>query len=113
MNERWSADNKANRNPYAFLPFGLGPRNCVAMRFAVEEIKIGICHLVQRFRFFRVEETPVIRNIFYVNDVSYKFLIFSGNVPTRQRVLAATTTEKYGRWRRSTINVPILRSEIK
>jgi hypothetical protein len=29
------------------------------MRFAMEEMKIAICTLVQKFQFFPVEETPV------------------------------------------------------
>lgn len=57
--KRWSPENKANRNPYTFMAFGVGPRNCLGMRFALEEMKIAICCLVQKFRFFPVEETPV------------------------------------------------------
>jgi len=56
--DRWSNENKHNLNPYTFLPVGLGPRNCVGMRFAMEELKIALCSLVKRVRFFRVEETP-------------------------------------------------------
>jgi cytochrome P450 family 3 subfamily A len=29
------------------------------MRFALEEMKIAICAVVHKFRFFPVEETPV------------------------------------------------------
>lgn len=57
--ERWSPENKSKRNPYAYMPFGMGPRNCVGMRFAVEELKLAICDLVRKFRFFPVPETPV------------------------------------------------------
>ena len=46
-------------NPNTFLPFGLGPRNCVGMRFAMEELKIALCSVVKKLRFYPVEETPV------------------------------------------------------
>jgi len=56
--DRWNAENKANLDPYAFMPFGAGPRNCIGMRFAMEEIKMVLCHLIKQFKFFPVEETP-------------------------------------------------------
>ena len=56
---RWSNENKANMNPNAYLPFGMGPRNCVGMRFAMEEIKIALCTIVKNFRFFPTDETHV------------------------------------------------------
>ena len=46
-------------DPYAFMPFGMGPRNCVAMRFAQEEVKLVLGAFIKQFRFFPVEETPV------------------------------------------------------
>ena len=57
--DRWSPENKSKLNPYAFLPFGMGPRNCIGMRFAMEELKIALCTLVYKFRYFPVPETPV------------------------------------------------------
>jgi len=56
--DRWSAENKSNLDPSAFMPFGSGPRNCIAMRFALEEVKMVLCSLIKEFRFFPVEETP-------------------------------------------------------
>jgi cytochrome P450 family 3 subfamily A len=56
---RWTPENKAKRNPYSYMAFGTGPRNCIGMRFAMEELKMALCSLVQKFRFFPVEETPV------------------------------------------------------
>ncbi|KZS12472.1 Uncharacterized protein APZ42_022589 [Daphnia magna] len=56
--ERWCAENKAKRNPQSFVAFGLGPRNCFGMRFAMEEMKIAIATMVQKFRIFPVKETP-------------------------------------------------------
>jgi cytochrome P450 len=60
--KRWSPENKINRNPYSFMAFGMGPRNCVGMRFAMEEMKIAICTMVQKFRFYPIDETPVLRS---------------------------------------------------
>ncbi|KAM3826988.1 cytochrome P450 3A24-like [Vipera latastei] len=54
--ERFSKENKESRDPYVFLPFGAGPRNCIAMRFALLVLKMGIVVALQRFRF---KETPI------------------------------------------------------
>ena len=57
--QRWAADNEDKPNPYAYMPFGMGPRNCIGMRFAMEEMKIALSCLVKTLRFFPVDETPV------------------------------------------------------
>jgi len=56
---RWAPENKSKMNPNAWMPFGMGPRNCVGMRFALEEAKLALAVLIKQFRFFPVEETPV------------------------------------------------------
>nr|XP_026496799.1 probable cytochrome P450 9f2 [Vanessa tameamea] len=38
--ERFSDENKHNIDPTAYMPFGLGPRNCIASRFALCELKV-------------------------------------------------------------------------
>ncbi|XP_050238093.1 cytochrome P450 CYP749A22-like [Mercurialis annua] len=43
---------KATKNNItAFVPFGLGPRNCVGMNFALAETKIALCMILQRYSF--------------------------------------------------------------
>jgi cytochrome P450 len=57
--ERFSAEEKAGRHPYTYLPFGLGPRSCIAMRFALVEAKTAIAHLVHSFRLEPSAKTPI------------------------------------------------------
>ncbi|CAG9824140.1 unnamed protein product [Phaedon cochleariae] len=49
--ERFSEENKGDINPYAYLPFGLGPRNCIGSRFALLENKTVMFHILRHFEF--------------------------------------------------------------
>ncbi|KAH9365453.1 hypothetical protein HPB48_008905 [Haemaphysalis longicornis] len=48
--ERFSPEKKASRDPLAFQPYGIGPRNCVGLRVAQLEITLIVARLVHRFR---------------------------------------------------------------
>lgn len=38
-------------NPMAFLPFGYGPRTCVGLNFASNEVKIALSMILRCYRF--------------------------------------------------------------
>jgi len=74
---RWAPENKDNLNPYTWMPFGMGPRNCVGMRFALQEIKIALSTLISRVRFYPIPETCVgllLLKLFQFNSLSYYYL---------------------------------------
>lgn len=56
--ERFLPENRHHLVPYAFLPFGAGPRQCLGMRFAYQEIKLLLAQLLRRFSFGLAEGTP-------------------------------------------------------
>ncbi|XP_051157193.1 cytochrome P450 9e2-like [Leptopilina boulardi] len=55
--ERFSDENKDNIHPYAYLPFGLGPRKCIGNRFALMETKLLIVYIMKHFILERTEKT--------------------------------------------------------
>ncbi|XP_035829253.1 cytochrome P450 3A16 isoform X2 [Aplysia californica] len=55
--ERFTTENKAKRHPYAHLPFGQGPRNCVGKRLALLEMKVALAAILQKLTPVRCEKT--------------------------------------------------------
>ena len=55
--EHFSKDAKSSRNPYAYLPFGQGPRSCIGMRFALLEAKLALANMVRHFNLVPSEKT--------------------------------------------------------
>ncbi|CAO1343924.1 unnamed protein product [Diamesa tonsa] len=48
--ERFSVANRDNIKPFTYLPFGVGPRNCIGSRFALMEIKALFFSILSHFR---------------------------------------------------------------
>uniref|UniRef100_A0A8P4G5Z6 unspecific monooxygenase n=1 Tax=Dicentrarchus labrax TaxID=13489 RepID=A0A8P4G5Z6_DICLA len=57
--ERFSKENKQNINPYTYLPFGFGPRNCIGMRFALVMVKLALVEVLQNYSFSVCAETEI------------------------------------------------------
>ncbi|KAK4873115.1 hypothetical protein RN001_015144 [Aquatica leii] len=49
--ERFSEENVKSRHPYAFIPFGMGPKICLAYTFGIMEIKLVMATLLANFKF--------------------------------------------------------------
>jgi cytochrome P450 len=47
--DRFTADREAARHPYAYFPFGGGPRACIGSHFAMLEATIAVATLLGRF----------------------------------------------------------------
>ncbi|KAL3996732.1 trichohyalin [Sarotherodon galilaeus] len=57
--ERFSKENKETIDPYIYMPFGAGPRNCIGMRFALVLVKLAIVEILQRYSFSVCKETEI------------------------------------------------------
>lgn len=55
--ERYNEENVGKIVPGSYIPFGIGPRNCIGSRFALLQIKAIIFHLMKHFTFEICEKT--------------------------------------------------------
>ncbi|XP_013197290.2 cytochrome P450 6B5 [Amyelois transitella] len=56
--ERFSPENVKNRHPCAYIPFGVGPRNCIGMRFAKVQSRVCMMKLLSKYSVEMTHSTP-------------------------------------------------------
>ena len=60
--DRWDKESKEHHHPFAYLPFGYGPRACYGRRLAEMEITSLLVKLMQNFRLSSEQKTLKIIN---------------------------------------------------
>lgn len=56
--ERFDEANEKNENPFVYVPFSAGPRNCIGQKFAMLELKSSVCNVVRNFKLLPGEIKP-------------------------------------------------------
>lgn len=62
--ERFLPENRGKIKPGSYLPFVIGPKNCIGMRFALMEAKLALVNIVTNFKIHSCDETTQVKESF-------------------------------------------------
>ena len=55
--DRFSPENREAQESYSYMPFGIGPRQCIGYRFALLEMKTAMLKILSKVKFQRAAST--------------------------------------------------------
>ncbi|XP_065220964.1 cytochrome P450 4C1-like isoform X2 [Planococcus citri] len=54
--DRFLTGELANKNPFSYIPFSAGPRNCIGQKLAMQMIKIILCNIIKNYKIRTTEK---------------------------------------------------------
>ncbi|XP_032678352.1 uncharacterized protein LOC116847451 [Odontomachus brunneus] len=68
--ERFSEENRSKIPPYAYIPFGEGPRKCIGIRLGLLQTKLGIVKLLSKYEVTPTEKTHIPMTINRISPIT-------------------------------------------